>query len=128
MTLIDNIRVPRLSLPHGQIIGNLAQALDKSMSDVPAFNASVSMRKPKLLDAPMDVLPFHEQAHELDTNLNLFGKDTTELRRHVVHEESLLQLDSSFRKALCHTSLMEQTIRTINVLSEGTDPLDHVSI
>ena len=127
-SLVDDIKAPRLSLPHAQVIENVATALDKSMTDAPAFNVSVNIGKPKLPDVPMDPLPFPERAHELDPNINLLGKDVADLKRYLVHDDSLVQLDSSARKALRHVSLLEQTIRTVNVLAEGTEPLDHVSI
>ena len=124
-SLEDDIRVPNLVLPHSHIVSNMAPALDKSMSEAPAFNIASSLGKPKLPDTAMEPLPFPERAHELDASLDLLGSD---LKRYTIHDEHLAQLDSSIRKSLRHTSMMEQLVRTINSLSEGTEELDHVSI
>ena len=126
-SLVDDITVPKLVLPHGQLMASLVDALDKSMSEAPAFKASSSMAKPNLPEAPMTPLPFHERAHVYDTNLHLLGKEP-DLKRYSIHDESLAQVDSTVRKSLRHLSLLEQTVRAINAMAEGTEPLDHVSI
>ena len=126
-SLVDDISIPKLVLPHGQLMSSLAEALDKSMAEAPAFKASSSMAKPSLPDAPMMPLPFHERAHAYDSNLHLLGK-STDLKRYTIFDESLAQVDSTIRKSLRHLSLLEQTTRAINVMSEGTEPLYYVSI
>ena len=73
----------------------------------------------------MESLPFPDRAHDLDASLNLLGA-VSQLKRYIVHDHHLAQLDSSIRESLRHTSMMEQVIHTINALAEGTEELHQV--
>ena len=116
-SLQDDLRSPKLLLPHSDMVSSVPERLDDTFSKLASYGSGAAFSILKTGDTATPPLPFHNLAHAIDEDIHLLCPPN-EVKRYAVSDSALMLMDSNIRRSLRHLSVVDQVVRALNKVTE----------